>query len=197
MSFIFPNSPPFGPYTFSVGIAVFGSYWSIKSSTANMTSLYKLFSQWALKSFLVIFIFAVLKEIIRISLIDRETRVQSQVKTQKWYLIPPCLTLSIIRYGSGVKWSKPGKGVAHSPTPWCSSYRKGALTKVANFTLLTIYILFCKQAVCRRVTKIGKKAYLMRQCKIVTRNYRCLMRFETKSLLFNVSELSRDKLRSL
>ena len=26
-----------------------------------------------------------------------------------------------------VKWSNPGKGVAPSPTPWCSSYRKGSL----------------------------------------------------------------------
>ena len=30
-------------------------------------------------------------------------------KAQKWYLMPPCLTLSIIRYGSRVKWSNPGK----------------------------------------------------------------------------------------
>ena len=37
-------------------------------------------------------------------------------KTQKWYLMPPCLTLSIIRYVSRVKWSNPGKGVAPSPT---------------------------------------------------------------------------------
>ena len=48
-------------------------------------------------------------------------------KTQKWYLILPCLTLSIIRYGSTVKWSNPGKGVAFFPIPWCSSYRKGGL----------------------------------------------------------------------
>ena len=48
-------------------------------------------------------------------------------KTQKWYLMPPCLTLSIRRYGSRVKWGNPGKGVAPSPTPWCSSYRKGNL----------------------------------------------------------------------
>ena len=41
--------------------------------------------------------------------------------------MPPCLTLSIIRYGSRVKWSNPGKGVAPSPTPWCSSYQKGSL----------------------------------------------------------------------
>ena len=27
-------------------------------------------------------------------------------------LIPPCLTLSILRYVSRVKWSNPGKGVA-------------------------------------------------------------------------------------
>ena len=30
-------------------------------------------------------------------------------KTPKRYLMPPCLTLSIIRYGSRVKWSYPGK----------------------------------------------------------------------------------------
>ena len=43
-------------------------------------------------------------------------------KTQKWHLMQPCLTLSIIRYGSRVKWSNPGNGVAPSPTPRCSSY---------------------------------------------------------------------------
>ena len=39
-------------------------------------------------------------------LIVRETWVQSQVKSyqrlKEWYLMPPCLTLSIIRYGSRV-----------------------------------------------------------------------------------------------
>ena len=48
-------------------------------------------------------------------------------KTQRWYLVWPCLTLRIIRYGSRVKWSNPGNGVVPSPTPWCSSYRKGSL----------------------------------------------------------------------
>ena len=43
-------------------------------------------------------------------------------KTLKWYLIPTCLTFSNIRYVSRVKWSNPGKGVARSPTPRCSSY---------------------------------------------------------------------------
>ena len=43
-------------------------------------------------------------------------------KTQKWYLMPPCLTLSIIRKGSRVKRSNPGNGVMRSPTPRCGSY---------------------------------------------------------------------------
>ena len=61
---------------------------------------------------------------------DWETGVQSQVESyprlKKWYLIPPCLTLSIIRYVSRVKWSNPGKGVVPSPIPRCSSYWKGS-----------------------------------------------------------------------
>ena len=32
-------------------------------------------------------------------------------KTQKWYLMTLCLTLSIIKYGSRVKWNHLGKGV--------------------------------------------------------------------------------------
>ena len=43
-------------------------------------------------------------------------------KTQKWYLVGPCLTLGIIRYGSRVKWSNPGEGVVPSLTPRCSNY---------------------------------------------------------------------------
>ena len=58
----------------------------------------------------------------------REIWVQSQVESyqrlKKWYLMPPCLTLSIIRYGSRVKWSNPGKGVAPSPTPRRSKLSK-------------------------------------------------------------------------
>ena len=56
----------------------------------------------------------------------RKTWVQSQVASYqrllKWYLIPPSLTLSNIRYLSRVKWSNSGKGVAPFPTPQCSSY---------------------------------------------------------------------------
>ena len=53
-------------------------------------------------------------------------------KTQKWYLMPPCLTLSIIRHGSWVKWSNPGNGIVPSPTPWCISYWKGSLQVTLN-----------------------------------------------------------------
>ena len=55
------------------------------------------------------------------------SRLSHTKKLKKWYLMPPCLTLSIIRYGSRVKWRNPGKGVASSPTLWCSSFRKGSL----------------------------------------------------------------------
>ena len=70
-------------------------------------------------------------------------------KTQKWYLMPPCLTLSIIRYGSRVKWSNPEKEVAPSPTPWCSNYRKGSLRITLDygrqlyFIYIYIYIYIC------------------------------------------------------
>ena len=48
-------------------------------------------------------------------------------------MIPPCLALNNIRYVSRVKWSNPGKGVAPSPTPWCSSYWKGSLLVALNY----------------------------------------------------------------
>ena len=67
----------------------------------------------------------------------QETGVQSQVKSnqrlKKWYLIPPGLTLGIIRYISRVKWINPGKEVAPYPTSQCSSYWKGSLQVALNF----------------------------------------------------------------
>ena len=67
----------------------------------------------------------------------RETWVQSQVESyqrlKKWYLMPPCLTLSINRHGSRVKWRNPGKRVAPFLTPWCSSYRKGNLQVTLDY----------------------------------------------------------------
>ena len=52
-----------------------------------------------------------------------------------------CLTLSIIRYGSRVKWSNPRKGVVPSPSPWCSSYRKGSLRVTLDYGR-QLYLLF-------------------------------------------------------
>ena len=73
----------------------------------------------------------------------QETRVQSQVESyqrfKKWYLMPPCLTLSIIKYRSRVKWSSPGIGeLRPSLHLGVVANEKGAfkspLTTVANFT---------------------------------------------------------------
>ena len=69
-----------------------------------------------------------------------ETWVQSQVESyqrlKKWYLMPPCLTFSIIR-GKRVN---PGKGVAPSPTLGVVAIEKGAFgspwTTVANITYI-------------------------------------------------------------
>ena len=61
----------------------------------------------------------------------------------KWYLIPPSLTLSNIRYVSRVKWSNPGKRVAPSPTSRCSSNWKGILLVALDYSrrlLICIYL---------------------------------------------------------
>ena len=48
-------------------------------------------------------------------------------------MIPPCLTLSDIRYVSRVKWSNQGKVVARSLTPWCCSYWKGSFLVAVDY----------------------------------------------------------------
>ena len=74
----------------------------------------------------------------------RETWVQYLVESyqrlKKWYLMPPCLTISIIRYGSMVKWTNPGKRVVPSPTPRCSSYRKGSLRVTVDYDRQLTYV---------------------------------------------------------
>ena len=76
--------------------------------------------------------------------VAQDTRVQSQVKSyqilKKWYLISPCLTLSIIRYISRVKWNNPRKEVAPFPTP-CSSYWKGNLWDALDYCC-QLYLLY-------------------------------------------------------
>ena len=47
-------------------------------------------------------------------------------------MIPPCLTLSILRYRLRIKWSNQGKGM-RTPTPRCSSYRKGSLLVALDY----------------------------------------------------------------
>ena len=62
------------------------------------------------------------------------SQVTSYQRLLKWYLLPHCLTLSNIRYVSRVKWSNSGKGAAPSPTPQCSSYWKGSLLVVLDYS---------------------------------------------------------------
>ena len=68
----------------------------------------------------------------------------------------PCLTLSIIRYASRVKWSNPGKGVASSPTPQCSSFWKGSLQVALDYSH-QLYLLYYKR--CRLIS--GTKNYFL------------------------------------
>ena len=86
------------------------------------------------------------RNVLECSPMARETRVQSQVKLyqilKKWYLIPPCLTLSIIRYVSRVKWSNPGKGVAPSPTPRWSSHWKGIFRVALEYYRQLTYLQY-------------------------------------------------------
>ena len=76
-----------------------------------------------------------------------ETGVQSQVESyqrlKKWYLIPRCLTFSIIRYVAREKWSNLGKRVVPTLIPQCCSFWKGSLwvTLAYNCQLFTIYFI--------------------------------------------------------
>ena len=54
-------------------------------------------------------------------------------KTQKMVLDAILLNTQHYKVLSRVKWSNPGKGVTPSPTPWCSSYRKGILRVTLNY----------------------------------------------------------------
>ena len=67
-----------------------------------------------------------------------QSLVESYQSLEKWYLMPPCLTLSIIRYGSRVKWSILGKEQRPPIHLRVVAIEKGAFgscsTTVANFT---------------------------------------------------------------
>ena len=69
-----------------------------------------------------------------------QSQVESYQRLKKWYLMPPCFTLCIIRYGSRVMGSNPWKGVAPSSTPLCSSYRKGSLRVSLDYSRQVYYV---------------------------------------------------------
>ena len=68
-------------------------------------------------------------------------RLSHTKNSKKWRFMPPCLTFSIIRYRSRVKWSNLGKGVAPFPTPWCSSYRKRSLRVSLDYGRQQLFFL--------------------------------------------------------
>ena len=74
-----------------------------------------------------------------------EIGVQSQPESyqryKKWYLMPPCLTLSNIRFISRVKWSNPRKGVTPFSTPQCNSYYKGSFRVAFDYSR-QLYLLY-------------------------------------------------------
>ena len=72
-------------------------------------------------------------------------------KTQKRYLLFPCLTLTIIRYVSIVRWGKPERGVATYPLQRCSSYWPGNIQlpldyshQLYKYIYIYIYIYIIK-----------------------------------------------------
>ena len=90
----------------------------------------------------------------------RETGVQSQVESyqrlkKKWYLMPPYLVLSTIRWGSRIKWSNPGNGVAPSFHHGVVAIEKEAFgspsAKIANFTYLFCWLLFLVYEGCKGI----------------------------------------------
>ena len=140
-----------------------------------------------------------------------ETKVQSQVvscqKIKKWYLIPSCLTLSIIRYGSRVKWNTAGKRVVPSPTPRCSSYWKGTLWVTLNcgcqVDLLYNDIVFKIVLLINSVYQLLKKkqtglnSSVFDWSKIRIKELELFLRMRDKDLSFMISNIlyleSREK----
>ena len=66
-------------------------------------------------------------------------------------------------------WSNPGKGVAPSPTPQCSSYWKGSLL-VANFTYFTINSMLLEMIFLKN-TKISYEIKQIQNKKYITFNF--------------------------
>ena len=81
------------------------------------------------------------------------------------------MQFTIIRYGSRVKWSNPGKGVAPSPTPWCSKLSKrepSGHPRLWSPTLLTILWYMHKKESFIEKERIAFFSLL--KCKMITKN---------------------------
>ena len=65
-------------------------------------------------------------------------------KTQKMVLDAVVLNTQHYKERIKGKWNNLGKGVASSPTPWCSSYRKGSLRLTLDYGR-QLYLLIWRQ----------------------------------------------------
>ena len=90
-----------------------------------------------------------------------QKKKKKKKEKKKRYFMPPCLTLSIIKYGSKVKWSNPGKRVVPSPHLHVVAIEKGALRSPS--TMVTNLPFFDYQKPLTRKWKFGSWifAYLL------------------------------------
>ena len=86
-----------------------------------------------------------------------QSQVESYQRLKKWYLMLSCLTFSIIRYVSRVKWSNPGKGVVPSPAPQCSSYWKGSLRVTLDYDWQLYFFIYQHAREDKGVNSIWKR----------------------------------------
>ena len=118
------------------------NFGSFKNDVTDKLLVYKLY----ICIYIYIYTYQTIGIMLECSPMVWKTGVQSQVESyqrlKKWYLMPPCLTQHYKVQIKG-KWSYPGKGVAPSLTPQCTSSWKGnflvALTVVSQL-LIYIYI---------------------------------------------------------
>ena len=103
----------------------------------NIRCVIKKYQDWFLDIFWQTYKFHIRNDYCSVRQWLRETWVQSQVeripKTLKMVLDASLLNIQHYKVRSRVKWRSPGKGVAPSPTPWSSSYRKGSLRVTLDY----------------------------------------------------------------
>ena len=108
-------------------------------------------------------------------------------KTQKMLL--DAILLNTQDYKVRVKWSNPGKGVSPSPTPWCSSYRKGSF-RVANFLLLYFIIAYTLLVLNRNTWNHTICAnYLYQIWIIVCKQIITVKKYEIKKMKRNIKNI--------